>query len=247
MTEAHACPCGRPAPNANLCNGCAEHTRDRLLAIADRWPTLTNALTWQDTPHAADTPPKPRHVDPDEGAGNPTGLTINETAAHAMRNAANVIHYIASVLHDEYDDHGKPFNPPATNGTLDDIPKLARWIGMWHMAYIAHKLPDEGTVEAIRDDVKRAEHLTYRAIHPSGIKWTPVNLACTDHATTDLGERTPCPGNMWAKVGGDLMPDLVCDADPEHVINPDTWERQGWKRRLGQATGAARLLERIAR
>lgn len=249
MSEHHTCHCGRPAPGTNLCNTCAENTRDRLLRIADRWDALTQALTWRETPTAGQAPPT-LTPDPDAGAGNAVGIVANGQAGHAMTRAASTIRYIASVLRDEYDDRNKPFNPPTTDGSMDDIPKLARWIGMWHMAYIAHTLPDEGTVEAIVADVRDAERAVYRALHPSGIHWAPVNLGCEQHATTDLGERSPCPGAMWAKVGGDLMPDLVCDTDPTHTIEPKTWERQGWRRRFTRPlnpTGLALLARKIAR
>ena len=196
MTDAHACPCGRPAPGTNLCGRCADATRDRLLRIADRWPTLTAALQWRETPSAGPVPPKPRPVEYDDGAGNATGLTTNGQASYAMTKAASVVRYVASVLRDEYDDTGKPFNPPATDGSMDDIPKLARWIGMWHMAYLAHRFPDEGTVEAIRDDVRDAEKATFRAVRPTGEHWAPVNLDCGEHGTSDLGERIDCPGRI---------------------------------------------------
>lgn len=247
MTE-HRCPCGAPAPAANLCAGCADRTRDRLLRIADLWPELTQALAWRDQPPAGDAPPARLHV-PEPG-GNATGLTVNAQAMRAMDKAASTVRYIASVMRGEYDDRAKPFNPPSTDGSMDDVPKLARWLGMWHMHYLAVRFPDEGTVEAIRDDVRAAENAVYRATHPSGIHWAPVNLACEDHSTDDEGQRVECGGSMWALVGRDVMPDLVCDVDPEHTIEPKVWERQGWRRRLWQPlhpSGMARLAQRLAR
>lgn len=44
------------------------------------------------------------------------------------------------------------------------------------------------------------------------------------------------------------MPDLQCSEDPDHVIEPTTWERAGWKRRFSQALnpeGLRRLAERM--
>jgi hypothetical protein len=250
VSETHACHCGKPAPDTHLCTRCAENARDRLLKIADRWPALTAALQWRETPTAGPNPPRPRLVEPDDGAGNATGLVTNGQASRAMTKASSLVWYVASVLRDDYDDRAKPFNPPATNGSMDDVPKLARWIAMWHMDHIVRKIPDEGTVEAIAGDIDDAERAVYAALHPRGEKWASVNLGCTDHATTDLGERVPCPGHMWAKVGGDLMPDLVCDHDPLHVIEPGVWERQGWKARLSgplHVAGMARLARRLAR
>ena len=250
MTDVHACHCGTPAPNANICNGCADGTRDRLLLIADRWTELTHALQWRETPHAGHTPPRPRLMDPNDGAGNATGITLNGQAIRAMDRAADVIRYTAMVLRGAYNDTGKPLNPPPTDGSMDDIPKLARWIGMWHLEYLARRLPDEGIMEAIVADVTDAERRVYRALHPAGTHWAPVNLDCDDHDTSDLGERIPCPGRMWAKVGTDLMPDLVCDHSPEHTIEPGTWERQGWRRRLRQPlnpNGMAKLAQRLTR
>ena len=110
--------------------------------------------------------------------------------------------------------------------------------------------PPENVVHAIAGDLITAETATYHALHPRGIHWAPVNLACDDHDTSDLGERIPCPGRMWAKVGTEVMPDLVCDHNPEHTVEPGTWERQGWRRRLRQPlhpSGMARLAQRLAR
>ena len=42
---------------------------------------------------------------------------------------------------------------------------------------------------------------------------------------------------------------LVCDVDAGHLIEPGTWERAGWKARLGKPlhpVGETRLLRRIA-
>lgn len=250
MTDTHTCPCGTPAPNANICNGCADGTRDRLLLIADRWTELTHALQWRETPHAGNTPPRPRLIDPNDGAGNATGITLNGQAIRAMDRAADVIRYTAMVLRGAYNDTRKPLNPPPTDGSMDDIPKLARWIGMWHLEYLARRLPDEAVMEAIVADVTDAERRVYRALHPADTHWAPVNLGCDQHSTTDMGERVPCPGHMWAKVGGDLMPDLVCDIDVEHVVEPGVWERQGWKRQLSQplhTSGLRHLATRLAR
>ena len=108
--------------------------------------------------------------------------------------------------------------------------------------------PDLGL--RIAGDLITAETATYRALNPRGIHWAPVNLACDDHDTSDLGERIPCLGRMWAKVGTEVMPDLVCDHNPEHTVEPGTWERQGWRRRLRQPlhpSGMARLAQRLAR
>ena len=110
--------------------------------------------------------------------------------------------------------------------------------------------PPENVVHAIAGDLITAETATYRALNPRGTHWTPVNLACDDHDTSDLGERIPCPGRMWAKVGTEVMPDLVCDHNPDHTVEPGTWKRQGWRRRLRQPlnpSGMARLAQRLAR
>ena len=71
---------------------------------------------------------------------------------------------------------------------------------------------------------------------------------CTMHTTDEHGARVPCTGVLVAKVGTGRMPDLRCSEDPDHVIEPTTWERAGWKRRFSQALnpeGLRRLAERM--
>lgn len=245
----HVCPCGQPAPDTHICATCAERVRDNLLTIAERWPELENALQWRETPNAGPIPPQPGDIDPDEGVGNVTGLTVNEQVIHAMRKSASIVRYCTLTLRDEADRVGTPHTPPRTDGSLDDTPKLARWVALAN-AYTLTTAPPENVVHAIAGDLITAETATYRALNPRGIHWAPVNLACDDHDTSDLGERIPCPGRMWAKVGTEVMPDLVCDHNPEHTVEPGTWERQGWRRRLRQPlhpSGMARLAQRLAR
>ena len=118
----HTCPCGQPAPDTHICATCAERVRDNLLTIAERWPELENALQWRETPNAGPTPPQPSDIDPDEGAGNVTGLTINEQVIHAMRKAASIVRYCTLTLRDEADRAGTSHTPPARR-------KARRWSG----------------------------------------------------------------------------------------------------------------------
>ena len=86
------------------------HHRRTVARTRERPPMARN-------PNAGPTPPQPGDIDPDEGAGNVTGLTVNEQAIHAMRKAASIVRYCTLTLRDEADRAGTPHSPPRTDGS----------------------------------------------------------------------------------------------------------------------------------
>jgi hypothetical protein len=246
------CQCGRPAPGANLCNTCADDLRANLHKIADRWAELEDALTWRDVlPGTIGVVHEGASQAGERRLALSTGTVINERAVRARRAATDAVWFTVQIVREDMDNAGRAFTPPPTtpNRSQDDTPRIARWLAAWHVGHLTHKA-DRETAEEIRHDVEKAEKAVYAATHPSGVHWAPVNLKCDLWATTDQGERVPCPGDMWALVGKDVMPDLVCDHDESHTVAPGVWERSGWKRRLREPldpSGLARLAGRLGR
>lgn len=221
------CLCGRPVQDAaNLCPECDGQLTANLYKIADRWPELEEALTWREST------PRERGGKVKRGMVAPGG-TPNEAAMRARRAATDVVWFIAQVLREDFDALGWTFAPPRNNGTQDGTPALARWIASRHVKHVTHRMAQE-TAHEVWTDVRKAEARVFSATHPRGIHWTPVNLRCEQHTTDDQGSRVPCPGWMWAKVGNDTMPNLECDYEEGHEIEPKVWEREGWKRRHRQ-------------
>ncbi len=253
MAHANPCRCGRPIPDtANLCPDCAGGLRRDLYKIADRWDTLEDALRWREIlPGAIGAYDDGPAQEGERKTPLSTGTNINESAVRARRQATDAVWFALQVVRDDFDAHGWTFNPPRLKGdrTQNQTPQLARWLASSAVDHIV-KRADRESAEEIAGDVSRAEGAVYRATHPSGVHWAPVNLVCDQWGTSEEGERVPCMGSMWALVGTGVMPDLVCDTDEAHRIDPQLWERNGWKRRLRMPldpSGVARLAERLKR
>jgi hypothetical protein len=250
------CQCGRPAPSANLCQTCADDLRANLHKIADRWAELEDALTWRDVlPGTIGVVNEGASQAGERKLALSTGTVINERAVRARRAATDAVWFAwRQVIVDDHLTAGKHLGDPpvSPNRSQDETPKLARHIAVWHVGHITHKTSRE-SAEDIRKQVEKAEQLVYDATHPSGAHWVPVTLKCDMWSTSEMGERIPCPGEMYAYVGGkrDTMPDLVCNVPGEdHTVAPGVWERSGWKRRLREPldpSGLARLAGRLGR
>lgn len=248
------CHCGRPLPQgAVLCHRCGDDIADRLTKIADRWAELEDALQWREiVPGVIGTVQDDGPSDVAHGERKlplSTGTTLNQQAVNARRKATDVVWFMVQVIREDLDAAGRPFTPPPVTGnrTQDQTPILARWLAQWHVSHFTHRTERE-TAEEVAADVERAERDVYRATHPKGERWVPVNLMCDQWGTTTEGERVPCPGEMWAYVGRDVMPDLICNADETHRIEPQNWERSGWKKKHKQGlhpNGVARLVGRL--
>ena len=231
------CPCGRPAPSANLCARCGDDLRTNLGKIAQRWPELEAALT---TTGVGGEKGNSKH------GMIAVGTNVNEAAVRARRACTDVVWFALQVIRDDLDSAGRVFCPPATSATRsqDDTPRVARWLAAQHVKDITHRTDPETAVAILRD-VAAAERLTYLVCETTPPRRIDTGMACEQHGTSALGERVPCAGVMRATLT-DAMPDLVCSVDRTHTIPPDVWSRSYWKRaHITNESGARRLAERI--
>lgn len=248
----NTCHCGKPIQDtARLCPDCGGTLRRNLYKIADRWAELEDALTWREVlPGVIGTRDDGPRQDGERKTPLATGTTINERAVRARREATDAVWFALQVIREDYDNQGWTFDPPRQpNTTQDGTPALARWLAGAPVDHIV-KHADQESAEEIANGIAKAERAVFKATHPSEAHWAPVNLSCDMWTTSDRGERVPCPGDMWAYVGTGVMPDLVCNHDETHKIDPQVWERVGWKRRLRMPLdphGVARLAERMGR
>ena len=220
------CRCGAPITDgAHLCAACVSAVRDRLDKIADRWPDLIDALTSRE-------PAGEKGGQQKNGALH-VGTPLNEAVSRAMAKCREVLWFIVQVIRDDLDDIGRKFSPPL----WPDEGEMARWVLQWQVPHITAITARE-TAEEIADDLAAAEDATYHALNPQ--RWIKA-IPCTEHGTSDMGERVPCTGTLWARVDTGCMPDLECDADPMHRIGPVVWARLGWKRRLAEPLDPAGL------
>lgn len=95
------------------------------------------------------------------------------------------------------------------------------------------------------DDAERLRKAVEAAAWPTGRRWVGIGARCVEHGTSDLGERIPCPGKYRVLVDPEQpyrIPDIVCDQDREHRIDPVEWQRA--YRRRGEAQAAVDLIAR---
>lgn len=217
----------RRTHRAWVCESCADKARDKLRSIADSWGDLTDALSRFDSPG-------------EEGGQRHgqvrTGLVINERVSQTISDVTAELWFYARVLVEE-----RGATPPR-NATGGD---LARWISSWHMAHLtAHE--DGGIALAFVDDCHRLARLVRNAAYPSGAKRVETGVRCTEHGTSDMGERVECGGSLYAVSvpGARSMPDLVCSRDETHRIDPATWSRPRWHRKV-DAYAARRFLRAL--
>ena len=229
MSGHHDCRCGRPITDgAHLCADCVALVRRDLDRIAERWDDLTAALgSSEQVERVGEGRAKRSMV--------ATGTPLNEHVSRAMRQCKDVLWFALQVIRDDQDDAGRTFATPA----FADEGEIAAYLRDWQVPHLTATTAQE-TAEEIATDLHLAEVETWRALNPA--RWMAVT------GCTEMGERIPCPGTLWAKLDTGIMPDLTCDADPTHVISPTVWERQGWKRRFGRPLdqgGLRRLGERL--
>lgn len=221
------CRCGRPITDgAHLCADCVALVYRDLDRIADRWPDLTDALgSTEKTDRVGQGHTKRGMIT--------TGTPLNEAVSRAMRQCRDALTFALQVINEDHTDTGRTFTPPR----FAHAGETAAYLRDWQIPHLTATTARE-TAEEIATDLHRAESATWRALNPT--RWMAVT-GCTAHTTTDTGTRAECGGTLWAKLDTGTMPDLICDTDPIHVIEPGTWERAGWKRRFGRPLNTAGL------
>ena len=220
----HECRCGKPIHDgAHLCHACIGQLRRDLRTLAERWSDLEAALT---SPEAA-----PLHLvaqpGTEDNTGNAVGIELNTQVTNARTAVAGLAWFVVGVLRDDYDDARKEFRPPADQS----VPSLLLWIERWHVDHLMREGVEETALD-IAADARKAEKQTYRALNAARTVY--VGIPCVEHATTDLGERVPCTGQMTARAVPGVMSDLVCTADSAHRIEPGQWQRDGWRGRFAR-------------
>lgn len=204
----------------------ALNARDDLLAIADAWPDLLDRLG------------REGRTGGEKVSGSHTpGLVINEAVSEVMRELTSWAFFLARVLMEEVDDWR-----PASSAPDDLLRQIAR-------ERIGHftEHPDDGMRMTFGDEARDMRHLAERTAYPSGRRHIPLNIACTEHATSTLGERVECPGAYTVLLDPErpgLVPDMVCSQDPQHRITPDEWQRASRRSAL-DPTATRALLARI--
>lgn len=241
MTDSrHLCQCGKPIHDgANLCAHCVGAMRRDLRTIAERWEDLEAALT---APGAA-----PLHLVPPErgdldNTGNPVGIDLNEMVVKARTLTSELAWFMVQVVRDDYDDLGRSFRAPVDQS----VPSLLLWLERWHLSHIVGKDGNPETAQEIADDIHKAEKATFNALN--AVRIVHVGIPCVEHGTSDMGERVPCSGHMTARATGEVVPPLVCSEDRSHKIAPDSWQRDGWRKRFARPldhAGMAALAAKI--
>lgn len=98
---------------------------------------------------------------------------------------------------------------------------------------------------AFCDDAERLRKLVEMTARPAGRRRLRIGARCFEKATTDMGARVPCPGQYTVLADPDqpyTIPDIVCDANRAHRIEPVEWQRA--YRRKGDAQEAVVLISR---
>lgn len=177
-----------------------------MLAIVDAWPALLARLPRGGTvEHHAGKRTK--------RAGAP--IPIDAHVSDVIGEVTEWVVFLARVLMDETD-----WTPEQT-----DTPDLLREIAETRVGHFTEH-PDEAWAPGIADDAARLAKLVRTTAYPSGRRKIPLNIACIEHGTSDLGERIPCTGKLWTHlVPDERIEDFVCDVDPMHRMTPLQWNR----------------------
>ena len=210
----------RRTERAWFCPNCIDRATGQLTYIADAWDDLEDNLTSSETLQTEQGKTK------NAGKGA-TGVTVNERVVEARRAATAHVWSFARIVFDWADSLDRSIAGPREHTT----PDVARWIAKWHVSvFTVHA--GQSTALAFIEDTDAVKRAVQSAAYPTGARKVETGLPCVDYATTADGDRTPCPGTMHAWIGPQTvgLPDLVCSEDRAHKVDPETWQRSGWKR-----------------
>lgn len=219
--------------------------RGHLETIADAWIELDDAVAAGSAPGS--------------GAGEPASRApIDAHVADVRQEVALWVRFLARMLMKEVTverviptpwinagTFAEPWAPP----TLD-TGQLARHIASERIGHFLHHEDQHMRIEFL-DDAERVAGLARRTAWPSGARWMRTGVECTEHGTSDTGERVACKGEfrVFMQPGQDAVGDMVCTEDQEHRITPLEWQRAkrrqpmdaqaaaGFARTLGLASG----------
>ena len=202
---------------AHVCPVCEDRIRDALWTRPGRppgmgnlWRALEIALTPTSTGEGGDDG---RQV---HGMVS-TGTNVNERVSEVRSEITAHLWFLTRAILDAHDELGRPITPPADQS----VPGLARWTSEWTTTLASHL--GTYTTAAVVTDTLDLHHRARAAAYPSGERTITTRQPCLiPH----------CPGVLTAHVGGDILPDLTCNADRTHQVPAATWSRASWKRRL---------------
>lgn len=214
--------------------------REHLETIADAWVALDDLIAAGSTPGS--------------GAGKPASrVPIDAHVADVRTELALWVRFLARVLMEEVTierhvptpwvdagTHAEPWAPPTLDTGL-----LVRYIAKERIGhFLAHE--DQHLRVEFLDDAERLSSLARRTAWPSGARWLRTGVECTEHGTSDLGERVVCTGEYRVHMlpGQEAMPDMVCSEDQEHRITPLEWQR-AMRRRPMDAKAAAKFVRTL--
>jgi hypothetical protein len=218
--------------------------REQLLTIADTWPVLAVLLAAGSTPGS--------------GGGKPASRApIDAHVADVRQELALWVRFLARVLMEEvtvertvmppWADagvHAAPWAPPS-----QDTGELAHHIATERLGHFLHHEDEHLRIEFM-DDAERLAGLARRTAWPSGARWMRTGIDCTEHGTSELGQRVACQGEyrVFMHPGASAVGDMVCSEDGAHAITPLEWQRAQRRRPLN-AQAAARFAQtlRLAR
>jgi len=210
---------------APVCDVCEERAYDDLQAIARCWPGTEAMLT---------APNKGGDGTGVRSTKNP-GIDLNEKTVAARVDITNTLTFWVHLLIEEH---------PTLTAPRGEADTLARFIGTNLRHLTRHH--DHGLAVSIIEDARRLSKLCKRIAYPTGARRYEPGIPCVEHDTNDLGERIPCPGEYgaWVWDGMNHRPDLTCNADPTHVIEPSGFKRLA--RRVTPEQAMVNLMQKIA-
>ena len=208
--------------------------RGHLEAISDAWVELDGLVAAGSTPGGGEGKPASR-------------APIDAHVADVRTEIALWVRFLARVLMEEVTveravptpwvgagTFAEPWAPP----TLD-TGQLARHIASERIGHFLHHEDEHLRVEFL-DDAERIAGLARRTAWPSGARWLRTGVECTEHGTSDMGERVACRGEYRVFMHPDqsAVGDMVCTDDQEHTITPLEWQRAQRRRPMDSQAAA---------
>lgn len=207
-------PPRRAMPGSPICDTCEHRAYEAWRRVATQWHQTINALTATTT---------------SDSAGYITGgttpeLTINEHAADDRKKILTDARYWTHILLDT----GRIARVPDP----DDVPRMASLIAT-HITHLTrlHTTGPTGIPHAVgivQDALACGGKMRW-LVNPQPTRRFKPGIPCTEHTTSDTGERVHCPGEYTARLGEQMtgLPDLVCSEDSSHVLTPAGFRRLG--------------------
>lgn len=211
-----------------LCLDCERDLRRHVRDIAADWAAAHRSL-------------RPGSSGDGEKVGGSRGapIPVDVDVADILRRTRSDVWFVVRMVYDERE---------LTDVDAGDrsVPALCRWLARPereddeqpgdHLGWLAgHK--DAALVQGVCDDLAADAQAVSWATVPLRARRVEIQgLRCTEHGTSDMGERVECGGTLYALVGArDGLPDLRCSHDRSHVIDPATWTSRGFNRHLDRA------------